>query len=68
MKKAFSFIVVVACIAIISFFSTNTVSNSKNLAGDPPVVIYPPLKIQGTKSIPVIINIKTLPKTTIRLV
>ena len=68
MKKSLSIIVAVACIATISFFPAHTVSNSKNLAGDPPVVIYPPLKVNGTKSTPVIINIRTLPRTTTRMV
>ena len=75
MKKVLSLIVAVAFIATISLFSTNTLYISKNLASvpvvvtsDPPIVIYPPLKIQGTNSTPFIIETKTLPNSTTKSV
>jgi len=52
MKKSLSLIIAVAFIAIISGFNTSPVLISKNLTTDPPpVIIFPPCKVELTGSI-----------------
>lgn len=68
MKKSLFIIAGVVYITTLCFFQTASVSSTKNLASDNPVVIIPPYKILGTKSTPFIIKTKTLPNSTTKLV
>ena len=66
MKKYLSIFVAVTCIATIGFFPTNTVSNTKSLAGDPPVLTFPPPHVtdQNTESVMNDLSIVSLTTTT----
>ncbi|MEI8086754.1 MAG: hypothetical protein WCG93_11120 [Paludibacter sp.] len=68
MKKPLFIIAVVAFLATICFFQTNTVSNSNYSVDVPPIIIKPPFKVQGTNSTMMLINIEALAKTTTKLV
>ena len=68
MKMLLTSFAFVALVATICFFQTNRVSNANYSVDVPPIIIKPPFKVLDTKSTPVIITIKTLPKTTTKSV
>ena len=68
MKKPLFIIAVVAFLATICFFQTNTVSNTNYSLDVPPIIIKPPYKVQGTNSTIMLINIEALAKATTKSV
>lgn len=55
MKKTLSLIILVVCIATISFPPTNTVPNSKIQSDDPPIVVFPPFNVYETQTLDLVL-------------